>query len=488
MGKKIVVIGAGAAGSAAARRLSDTPEAEVLLLEAGGSSRVAEIQSPQVWPLLLGSSYDYGYLSTPQRSAGERVYPVPRGKALGGTTIMNAMIHAHPLQDEVRSWGLRISAEDRARILDTIDGNEGLVATRQGVDPHPMCQAFIDASLQAGHPKSGGLNTTSARGAGWMELSIDENGERVDAYDAYLANVVDRSNLTIWTGATVTSLVVSDGLVKAVQGLRDGEPFEITDADEVVLCAGAIDSPVLLLRSGLGPADDLAEIGIASVTDLPGVGKNLHDHPMVPIVWKSEVPQEAPANQMFESYLLLRDEARAAGQTLSVAFGHIPFILPGLDMPEFGASALIGQYSPRSRGSLRLASADPLAPPMIDPNYLSDDVDVQALTGGIEIVREIAAQPALSAFSLTEIAPGPVVVDASGLAEFVRSSSSSYFHPAGSCAAGGPSPVVDDHLRVIGVDNLRVADTSVLLQIPAAATSVTAQLIGWRAAELIVGD
>ncbi len=487
MARRIVVVGAGAAGCALARRLSDVPDVDVLLMEAGGAATAVEVQTPAMWPAVMGGRFDYRYESVPQPAAQARVYPVPRGKGLGGTTIMNAMIHAHPSAAEVAQWGVSFGPGARDRILEVIDGKEGLVPTRQGFMPNPVCAAFVEASLEAGYPRSAGLNTDSPAGAGWFELSIDAQGERVDAYRAYLAHVAERPNLTVWTSAVVHRLEIAGGRVRSIEGTRSGEPFAVTDADEVVLSAGAIDSPALLLRSGVGPAAELAEVGLRPVADLEGVGRNLHDHPLVPVVWASEATGPAPANQLFESYLLLPSERRAAGQTLNIAFGHIPFPLPGVEMPAAGASALVGLYSPRSRGSLRLASADPARGPVIDPGYLSAGTDVRALASGIEIVRQIAGQPALAAFGLTEVAPGPAATDATALEAFVRASSSAYFHPVGTCSAGGPHPVVDDQLRVIGLDNLRIADTSILPAIPAVATSVTAQLIGWRAAELILG-
>ena len=500
----VTVIGAGAAGCAAARRLSEDPEVSVTLLEAGGTTDRPDVQAPPAWPSLMGGDLDYATLSVPQRDADGRRFMLSRGRGLGGSTVINAMIHSLPNTATLDSWPETLSSMHLARVIDLIEqhsadanatgttehrGTNGLVASRQALEPNAVSTAFIESCLQAGYPALGDPNRAGARGAGLFDLSIDPSGRRADAYGAYLTPMLDRPNLEVVTGAEVTRLEISDGRVTALQVPRDGRTETIPISGDVLLCTGTVATPVLLMRSGIGPAADLRAAGIKVIIDSAAVGQNLHDHPMIPVVYSSERPIAPPTNQLFEALLYLPHETSVDGHTISAAVGHIPFPLPGLPSPEFGITALVGTYTPRSRGMITLDPADPNGDPLIDPSYLSESTDVKALVAGLSMVREIFTQDALAAFGLKELFPGPTAVDEEELAAAVRAGVSSFYHPVGTCRAGDdPESVVDGQMRLRGLENVRIADMSIAPIVPEVATSVAAQFIGWRTAEVILED
>ena len=423
------------------------------------------------------------------------MHAVLRGRLLGGTTCINAMIHAWPRPEDTAGWGEQWSREDVDRVLATIERHRGNGAGRGTAGPVPngpperpnaLCEAFLAAALAAGHPALG--RTGDGTGAGWFDLSIAEDGTRADAAQSYLRPVAGRPNLSVQPGTTVERVLLDGGRVTGLRLRRDGTVQDLAVNGEVVLAAGAIATPTLLLRSGIGPADDLRAAGVEVVVDLPGVGFGLQDHPSVPLVWSSRRPGEPPRHQFAETQLRVRSE-ETAGRLLSIAFHHLAMIPPEAAADGSGATALVGLYEPASRGRLTLDPSGPDGPPLIDPGYLTDGRDLDALVAGIGVTREVAAQPALADWGLVETLPGPDADRPDALREYVRQMVMSYGHPVGTCALGtGPAAVVDPSLRVRGVRNLRIADASVLPRIPTVAPSVTAQLVGWRAAELLVSD
>lgn len=488
----VIVIGSGAAGAALTHRLSADPETSVLLLEAGPDSRPDVVADPARWPETLGGSFDYGYRTAPQAALGGRVLEYWRAKLIGGTTTMNAMIHALPPAADLDHWGDGWRADDLDRAMTALDGHQGGghgrgsrgPALNRTVDrPNALSVAFVEASAEAGHKRIPDLNDTTEDGVGWMDLALTADGRRADAATTYLDPVRQRDNVEIRCDSTVERVLLDGDRVRALLVRdADGACSELaTDDARVVLCAGTIDSPVILLRSGIGPRAALQRDGIPVSLDLPGVGANLHDHPLVPVVWQSELPIEPPTAQMFESQLVLRHDPRAPGM-VAIAFGHIAFGVPGV---EYGATALVGLYGPHSRGSLALDPENPGGPPVIDPALLADERDRATARYGVEVARAVAAGRALAPFGLTELAPAGAGAD---LDEAIAQVTGSFMHPVGTCALGdGPEAVVDRDLRVRGTTNLWVADASVVPRIPSVATSVTAQLIGWRLAEMLVG-
>ncbi|ROZ75079.1 GMC family oxidoreductase [Ramlibacter sp. WS9] len=491
----VIIVGGGAAGSAMAYRLSSDARTRVLLLEAGPDERPAVLTVPARWPESLATQYNYGYSSVAQKAAGGRVIPQPRGRVLGGTTCLNAMIFAFPPAEDFARWGPLWSYPQVARSLHVMESHRGRGRGRGTTGPvrngparerHPLCADFVKAAVQAGHPACDDLNAPGARGAGWFDLSIDDKGERLDAAQTYIRPVRSRKNLQVWADCAVTRIELTGDRVTALRLKRTSGEEILKVSGEVVVSAGAIDSPALLLRSGIGPREELETIGVTCVLDLPAVGRNLRDHPALPVAWSTDQAIAPPRNQFSESTLYLPHEKRAGGRTLTMAFTHVA-VAPGVSGVANGATAIIGLYEPRSSGSLKLNPANPTGAPLIDPGYLTDERDVDALVGSISLARKIAGQAALAGYHLREVTPGLEGDDPNSLRQMVRQNVISYGHQCGTCAMG-ETGVVDQRLRVRGMANLRVADASIFPTIPQVAPSVLVQLVGWHGARLIAED
>jgi len=290
------------------------------------------------------------------------------------------------------------------------------------------------------------------------------------------------------TGAHVHQLVFAGDRCTGVRYQRDGR-LEEMQADEVIVCAGAIDSPSLLMRSGIGPADDLAEAGIDVRVDVPGVGRNLHDHLLMGVLWEAAQPVPPPGYNLAESSMFARSRPDALVPDLHFMFIHVPFHLPTYAVAEGSWTIAVGLVRPASRGTLRVASADPAAKPILDPAYLTERADLDAMVAGLEQARELAGAHAFDPWRGAEALPGEGVRDPEALRDFVRHAAGTYYHPVGTCRMGvGPDAVVDPQLRVRGVESLRVADASIMPDIVSANTNTAALLIGEKAADLVKGS
>nr|WP_297430378.1 GMC family oxidoreductase N-terminal domain-containing protein [uncultured Actinotalea sp.] len=496
-----IVVGAGSAGCAVARRLSDLGAGRVLLLEAGVENTHPGIPDPTAWPSLWGTEVDWAYRTVAQDGTAQRVHDWPRGKVLGGTSCLNAMQFIRGHRSDFDGWAKQGNAgwdydsvlplmkeiEDFEGGADEYHGAGGPmhVATLRDKSANPVSEAFVEACVQTGYPTNDDLNGAVLEGAGWNPTNI-KGGVRQDTWNALVAPVLDRGDITVRTGAHVRRLLIEGGRCTGVE-LLDGEQIRVTG--EVIVSSGALESPRLLMLSGIGAAAELAEIGVDTVVDLPGVGKNLHDHLLLGVVYESKQPIPVGANNLSESVMFLRSDPALDGADIQLAAIHVPFHSAEFSAPANSYTIAPGIAQPKSRGTVRLTSSDPEAPLLVDPNYLGEDEDVAGLIKGIELTRAIGEAPAFDEWRLREVLPGPEVTTEAALREFVAKAASTYYHPVGTCAMGqGDDSVVDERLRVRGVTGLRVADASIMPTIVKTNPNNTIVTIGYKCADMVVQD
>jgi choline dehydrogenase len=496
-----VVVGGGTAGCVVAARISEDPDVRVLLIEAGQHDATDAMGVPAQWLALLGSDVDWGFRTVPQTGLGGAVLEYPRGRVLGGSSGINAMTHVRAdrssydgwAADGAPGWGFEDllpyfrRSENVSGRHPQLRGTAGPLTVQRATNPHPAAEAFFEACRERGYPVSDDLNGAQPEGVCWFDQNI-VGGKRQSAADAYLRPVLERSNLTVVTDAMVTGLTMTGTACTGVRYRRGGSGGELTVAAEreVVLCAGAIGTPHLLLLSGIGPADQLRRHGIDVVADLAGVGANLSDHPLDVIVYSASRPVELGPHNIVDVLAACRIDTCAAAPDAHMLFLAVPFVPPGHTAPHHGYSIAFSMLRPYSRGSLQLASADPAAAPLIDPGFLTDQRDVDFMVRAARAARELGEAQALQAWRNEEVVPGAHVTSDQELAAYLRKSISVYFHAAGTCRMGdGPDTVTDTDLRVRGIDGLRIADASVMPSLPSANTNATVLAIAEKAADLI---
>jgi choline dehydrogenase-like flavoprotein len=521
-----VIVGGGSAGCVLAARLSEDPQVQVALLEAGPPDTSVLIHCPAGLALLAKNGQaNWGFETVPQGGLNGRRGYQPRGKVLGGSSSVNAMIYARGHRADYDRWATEGNAgwsfndvlpyfkkaEHNERGADAFHGADGPLNVMDLRSPNRFASVFVEAAKQAGFSENRDFNGPEQEGVGLYQVT-HKNGERHSAAKAYLTPNLHRPNLHVVTGAHAKRVILEGRRAVGVSYRRDGRDLELRAGREVLLSAGALLSPQLLMLSGIGPAEQLREHGLAVAHHLPGVGQNLHDH--VDVVQVVDAPHLTDLFGLslpglvnavkgivewrkHRSGMLTTNFAEAGGFIRSAPDEPLPdlqlhFVIGKL--VDHGRKTVLGHgYSchvcllrPRSRGALTLASADPMAPPSIDPNFLAEREDVRRLVRGFKLMRNILAQPALAGLRGRELASSAKACDDASIESFIRDHADTIYHPVGTCRMGsGTMDVVDAQLRVRGIEALRVVDASVMPSIVGGNTNAPVIMIGEKAADLI---
>jgi len=506
-GYDFIVVGAGAAGSILAAELSASG-AEVLVIESGGPDDAPTISNPSVWFYNVGGPLDYNLPVKPLPRLKNRTFRMALGHVLGGGSSINAMVWTRGMQRDYDGWAengakgwafadvlpVFKSQEDWEGGANAWRGAGGPIPIRRPRNPHPTAPAFLDAARQMGMAILDDVNGPMRPGAGYINMNIAADGTRMSAARAFLRPALSRPNLTLMLDTSVVKLDFKGTRCVGVTIDTNGVTRSIRADKEVILAAGAIGSPKLLMLSGVGDAKALGRLGIDVVENLPGVGENLQDHALVSGVvfkYRGKMPERPADSNAVEAEAYL--SSGPSGDTdINLVLEQLPALTPeaaarfGTPPPDAFtiATALV---QPASRGSVRLASGKFQDAPVIDPDYLGTDGDFEAIVRAIEAARELGRQPAFDEVRDAELVPGPKAT-AEDVRELARLASASFGHPVGTCRMGVDRlAVVDPQLRVHGLAGLRVVDASVMPRIITGPTSAPTHMIAGRAASLILG-
>jgi choline dehydrogenase len=511
-----VIVGAGSAGCVLAARLSEDPDVKVLLLESGPPDVKENIHVPLGYLQLGATDVDWDYHSAPEAQCGHRRITLPRGRVLGGSSSINAMIYIRGNPRDYDEWGVPgwawadllpyfLKAEDNERGASELHGAGGPLPVSESRSQNRIAAAFVEAGVEAGLPRNPDFNGPEQEGVGIYQVT-QRDGMRASAAVSYLHQAMARENLTVMPYMHVERLIFDGLRAIGVAASRLGELQEFRAEREVILCGGAYNSPQLLMLSGVGPAEHLQMREIEVLLDQPAVGENLSDHPAAQLVWTTPEPEslllalEPAALEQFEAtrtgpftsnlaesggFMRVQPDAPAPDTQIHVA--PVQIVEEGMRDPEaHGVWVSPCLLTERSRGSVRLASADPAAKPIIHNNFYSHAEDMERMVAGLRLALDICGQPAMKPYA-AEPFNVPAGEDDAALRAHVERSTFAIYHPVGSCRMGSDeAAVVDTELRVNGVEGLRVVDASVMPTVPRGNTNAPTIALAERAAEVIL--
>ncbi len=522
-GYDFIIVGGGSAGSVVAARLSEDPACQVLLLEAGGSDRHPFYHLPAGFAKMTKGIGSWGWETTPQKYMQNKVFRYTQAKVIGGGSAINAQVYTRGNAQDYDDWRQMgctgwgyddvlpyfRKAEDNDTYDNHYHGKGGPLGVSQPIAPLPVCEAYFAAAAALGIPRNMDINGEKQDGACYYQLT-QRNARRSSAAMAYLAPNRGRANLTVQTGAQVRRLIVNKGRATGVE-MMDGT--RLTASVEVILSSGAVGSPRLLQLSGIGPAEQLSALGIQVILDQPQVGANLQDHLDLYCIAELAGPysydryakphmaalaglqyllqRKGPvASSLFETGGFWYADPSARSPDIQLHLGLGTGIEHGVvAMPQGGITLNSCYLRPRSRGSVRLQSADPAKAPLIDPNYLADPMDREMSIRGLKLTQEILAQSPLQSYILAQRLPGPQVKSDADYFDFICEHSKTSHHCAGTCRMGpDTAAVVDPQLRFNGIAGLRVVDVSIMPTVISSNTNAAAIMIGEKAADMIKAD
>jgi choline dehydrogenase-like flavoprotein len=519
-----VVVGAGSAGCAVAARLSEDQATRVLLLEAGGADHNRWIHIPLGFGKTFADpSVNWCYETEPDPGASNRRVFWPRGKVLGGSSSINGMVYIRGQAEDFDHWRQLGNAgwsfedvlpyfrrsEHQVRGADAFHGIGGPLCVSD-VAPHPICEAFIAATTELGFPRNDDFNGASQDGVGYHQTTT-RNGRRCSTAVGYLRPAMQRPNLRVVTGALTEKVLFEDRRAVGVAFRRDGQLSTARAAREVILCGGTVNSPQLLMLSGIGPQDHLAQFGFPVVHHLPGVGQSLQDHYSAPIKLRCKLPvtvndvmlsnarklkagieyymfHRGPLSMISSpAALFARTRAELASPDVKCSISPFSAERPQDGLHRFSGFTMIAyQLRPESRGEIRLKSPDPFDAPAVYPNYLATETDQRTIVAGLKLCRQLLANRHLQPFIEAEFQPGPAVATDEELLDYARRRGGTVYHPTSTCKMGSDAmAVVDGELRVYGVGGLRVADASVMPVVVSGNTNAATIMIGEKLADMV---
>ncbi|WP_256597949.1 choline dehydrogenase [Pseudomonas sp. XWY-1] len=522
-----VIVGSGSAGAVVSYRLAAAGH-KVLVLEAGGSDWGPILQMPSALQVSMSiKRYNWDYSSVPQKNLKNRVLFCPRGKVIGGSSSINGMVYVRGHARDFDSWEvLGAQGWSYQNVLPYFmrmekshagekgwRGTDGPMHVTRGTLENPLYKAFIDAGVEAGYNRTQDYNGSCGEGFGAMERTV-YNGRRWSTASAYLRPALETGNVTLIKHALVNKVIISEKTARGVAYSKGGDSFEVFANKEVILCAGAINTPKLLELSGVGRADVLLRNGIDLVHELPGVGENMQDHPEVIMQWHCKKPitlnkhnnvlskafigaqwlltkEGLGATNHFEACAFIRDRAGIEYPNLEFHFMPAAIQYDGTAIEQkHGFQIMVASARPLSRGSTHIQSSDPDVSPRIDYNFYDHPDDIVEIRNGIRLAREVIGMPAMNQFAGEELLPGAGYETDEQIDQFILEHTGSAYHPCGTCVMGDPAnpmTVVDPECRVVGLMNLRVIDSSIIPLVPMGNINAPSIMIGEKGADHVLG-